>query len=159
MDGYQLARSVRKDEVYSQIPLIAVSSLADARHVNEGLKAGFNVYLEKLNQELLLSSTAKLIEQPKRNAVEAIAGISQAVEKLNGLSGVVAAAVEEQTATTNEISRVVVESKKGVENIADIIKSVSLAANASNVSSNQTLSASKELGLLAEKLSELAKSK
>ncbi|MGZ3768338.1 MAG: chemotaxis protein CheW [Bdellovibrio sp.] len=65
IDGYQLARSIRKNSSCSQIPMIAVSSLADAKHVNEGFKAGFNIYLEKLNQDLLLSSAAKLIE--KRN--------------------------------------------------------------------------------------------
>jgi methyl-accepting chemotaxis protein len=79
------------------------------------------------------------------------------VEKLNGISGVIAAAIEEQTATTNEISRVMVESRKGVAKIAGTIKAVSEAANASNVSSEQTLTASKELAQLADKLSAMVK--
>ena len=117
---------------------------------------------------MLFRSTAKAtddithkintIQGDTKNAVSSIAGISQAVEKLNGISGVIAAAVEEQTATTNEISRVVVESKKGVESIAGTIKIVSQAARESSTSSSQTLDASKELGQLAEKLSALVKS-
>jgi methyl-accepting chemotaxis protein len=70
---------------------------------------------------------------------------------------VIAAAVEEQTATTNEISRVVLESKKGVESIASTIKMVSGAATESTASCEQTLGASKELAQLAEKLSALVK--
>ena len=54
-----------------------------------------------------------------------------------------------------EISRVVVESKKGVESIAATVKTVSMAAHDSTASSNQTLAASKELAELSEKLSSL----
>ena len=80
-------------------------------------------------------------------------GISQAVEKLNAISGLIAAAVQEQTATANEISRVVLESKRGVESIASTVKTVSLAAIEGTASSNQTLGASKDLSHLAEMLS------
>lgn len=97
------------------------------------------------------------IQNDTQSAVEAIGGISQAVEKLNGIAGVIAAAVEEQTATTNEISRVVVQAKKGVESIAGTVKVVSMAASESTTSSNQTLAASRELSQLAEKLSTLVK--
>ncbi|MGZ3768340.1 MAG: methyl-accepting chemotaxis protein [Bdellovibrio sp.] len=152
--------------IAQQTNLLALNATIEAARAGEAGK-GFAVVANEVKE--LAKQTAKAtddithkigaIQTDTKGAVEAIAGISQAVEKLNGLSGVVAAAVEEQTATTNEISRVVVESKKGVENIAEIVKTVSMAANASNVSSNQTLSASRELGLLAEKMSELAKSK
>ncbi|MDZ4081716.1 MAG: methyl-accepting chemotaxis protein, partial [Bdellovibrionales bacterium] len=97
------------------------------------------------------------IQSDTSSAVEAIGGISEAVEKLNGISGVIAAAVEEQTATTNEVSRVVVESKKGVESIAATIKMVSMAANESTTASNQTLTASQDLSGLAERLTALIK--
>lgn len=152
--------------IAQQTNLLALNATIEAARAGEAGK-GFAVVANEVKE--LAKQTAKAtddithkigaIQTDTKSAVEAIAGISQAVEKLNGLSGVVAAAVEEQTATTNEISRVVVESKRGVENIAETVKTVSMAANASNVSSNQTLSASKELSLLAEKLSELAKSK
>lgn len=97
------------------------------------------------------------IQKDTQCAVEAIGGISTAVEKLNGISGVIAAAVEEQTATTNEISRVVAQSRKGVESIAGTIQSVAMAATESTASSDQTLVASTELAKLAEKLNALVK--
>lgn len=152
--------------IAQQTNLLALNATIEAARAGEAGK-GFAVVANEVKE--LAKQTAKAtddithkigaIQTDTKSAVESIAGISQAVEKLNSLSGVVAAAVEEQTATTNEISRVVVESKRGVENIAETVKTVSLAANASNVNSNQTLSASKELSLLAEKLSALAKSR
>ncbi len=150
--------------IAQQTNLLALNATIEAARAGEAGK-GFAVVANEVKE--LAKQTAKAtdditnkigaIQSESKSAVDAIAGISQAVEKLNGISGVIAAAVEEQTATTNEISRVVVESKKGVESIAGTIKTVSTAANESSASSSQTLSASKELALLAEKLSALVK--
>lgn len=148
------------NSIAQQTNLLALNATIEAARAGEAGK-GFAVVANEVKE--LAKQTAKAtddiahkvgaIQSDTQNAVEAIAGISQAVDKLNGLSGVIATAVEEQTATTNEISRVVVESKKGVESIASTVKVVSMAANASSASSSQTLGASKELAQLAEKLS------
>lgn len=61
MNGFRLAKSIRKHPVYSEVPMVAVSSLADAKHIREGLSAGFNVYLEKLDEDLLLQTVSELI--------------------------------------------------------------------------------------------------
>lgn len=150
--------------IAQQTNLLALNATIEAARAGEAGK-GFAVVANEVKE--LAKQTAKAtddithkigaIQTDTKSAVEAIAGISQAVEKLNGISGVIATAVEEQTATTNEISRVVVESKKGVESIANTVKTVSMAASASNASSNQTLSASKELAQLADTLSALVK--
>ncbi|MBX9766639.1 MAG: hypothetical protein K2X47_05150, partial [Bdellovibrionales bacterium] len=95
------------------------------------------------------------IQKETQSAVDAIGGISEAVEKLNTISGVIAAAVEEQTATTNEVSRVVVQAKKSVESIATTINAVSNAAGESTVAATQTLGASKGLAELAGRLTTL----
>lgn len=148
------------NSIAQQTNLLALNATIEAARAGEAGK-GFAVVANEVKE--LAKQTAKAtddiahkvgaIQADTQGAVEAIAGISQAVDKLNGLSGVIATAVEEQTATTNEISRVVVESKKGVESIASTVKVVSMAANASSASSSQTLGASKELAQLAEKLS------
>ena len=69
--------------------------------------------------------------------------------------GAAAAAVEEQTATTNEVSRVIGESKQGVESIASTIREVSAAAVQSAEKCEQTLRSSEVLSGLAEKLKNL----
>jgi methyl-accepting chemotaxis protein len=50
---------------------------------------------------------------------------SESVEKLSSVSNVIASAVEEQTATTAEIARVMNESKRGVERIETAIRMAS----------------------------------
>ncbi len=152
--------------IAQQTNLLALNATIEAARAGEAGK-GFAVVANEVKE--LAKQTAKAtnditnkigaIQNDTKSAVDAIAGISQAVEKLNGISGIIAAAIEEQTATTNEISRVVVQSKKGVESIASTIKIVSMAANESNSSSAQTLIASRELAQLAEKLTALSKKK
>lgn len=150
--------------IAQQTNLLALNATIEAARAGEAGK-GFAVVANEVKE--LAKQTAKAtdeitlkisaIQSVTKNAIESIGGISSAVEKLNGISGVIAAAVEEQTATTNEISRVVVESKKGVEVIAKTIKVVSTSANESKTSSSQTLTASNELSKLAEKLNSLVK--
>jgi methyl-accepting chemotaxis protein len=150
--------------IAQQTNLLALNATIEAARAGEAGK-GFAVVANEVKE--LAKQTAKAtndithkigaIQSDTQSAVEAIGGISQAVEKLNGIAGVIAAAVEEQTATTNEISRVVVQSKQGVESIAGTIKTVSMAATESTAASEQTLTASKELSQLAERLTNLVK--
>ncbi len=146
--------------IAQQTNLLALNATIEAARAGEAGK-GFAVVANEVKE--LAKQTAKAteditnkigaIQNDTKSAVEAIAGISDAVEKLNGISAVIAAAVEEQTATTNEISRVVIESKRGVESISGTIKIVSSAASASMENSSQTLGSSEELSKLADTLS------
>jgi methyl-accepting chemotaxis protein len=152
------------NSIAQQTNLLALNATIEAARAGEAGR-GFAVVANEVKE--LAKQTAKAtddiaqkigaIQVDTQGAVEAIGGISEAVEKLNSLSSVVATAIEEQTATTNEISRVVVESKKGVEAIAGTVKNVSVAADAGSASSGQTLTAAKELAQLAERLAILAK--
>jgi methyl-accepting chemotaxis protein len=145
--------------IAQQTNLLALNATIEAARAGDAGR-GFAVVANEVKE--LAKQTAKAtheitnkigaIQKDTQDAVSAIGGISEAVEKLNGISGVIAAAVEEQTATTNEVSRVVLESRKGVESIASTIKSVSLASTNSTAASEQTLAASKDLAKLAEKL-------
>jgi methyl-accepting chemotaxis protein len=148
--------------IAQQTNLLALNATIEAARAGEAGK-GFAVVANEVKE--LAKQTAKAtnditnkigaIQKDTQNAVNAIGGISEAVEKLNSISGVIAAAVEEQTATTNEVSRVVAQSKRGVENIANTIKSVSNSASEGMAASTQTLGASKELSSLAVKLNAL----
>ncbi len=152
--------------IAQQTNLLALNATIEAARAGEAGR-GFAVVANEVKE--LAKQTARAtddithkigaIQNDTKGAVEAISGISQAVEKLNGISGIIAAAVEEQTATTNEISRIVVQAKKGVENIADTVKGVASSATESYAGSEQTLTASRELAMLAEKLTSISRKK
>lgn len=145
--------------IAQQTNLLALNATIEAARAGDAGR-GFAVVANEVKE--LAKQTARAtdditnrigaIQKDTQNAVEAIGGISEAVDKLNGISGVIAAAVEEQTATTNEVSRVVVEAKKNVESIAATVKAVSKTATNSTAASEQTLASSQNLAGLAEKL-------
>src|SRR5690606_23766479 len=53
VNGFELARTIRMEKRWKALPMIALSSKADKGHVEKGMKAGFNMYLEKLKPQVL----------------------------------------------------------------------------------------------------------
>lgn len=150
------------NSIAQQTNLLALNATIEAARAGEAGK-GFAVVANEVKE--LAKQTAKAtnditlkisaIQTDTKSAIEAIGGISDAVERLNSISGTIASAVEEQTATTNEVSRVVIQSKKGVEGISSAINAVAATAEQSTAASQQTLASARELSSLAERLSTL----
>lgn len=148
--------------IAQQTNLLALNATIEAARAGDAGK-GFAVVANEVKE--LAKQTAKAtdeisqkisaIQLDSEGAVTAIGGIAKGIEQLNGISVTIAAAIEEQTATTGEVGRIVQESSKAVEGISSTIRDVSTAAEQSSVGSNQTLEAAKGLNQLAEKLKEL----
>lgn len=65
LDGLSLTRRIRGDSRFSQLPIIALSSLADEEEIERARAAGVTEYQVKLDPDLLLNSLTKtLASQP-----------------------------------------------------------------------------------------------
>jgi methyl-accepting chemotaxis protein len=150
--------------IAQQTNLLALNATIEAARAGDAGR-GFAVVANEVKE--LAKQTAKAteditskitgIQKDSSSAVDAVAAIGQTIEKLNGIAGAIAASVEEQSATTNEVSRVVQESARGVLSITDNVKVVSQSASETLTGANQVLSAAKSLSELASRLEELVK--
>jgi methyl-accepting chemotaxis protein len=77
------------------------------------------------------------------------------IHQINEISGTIATAVEEQSATTNEMTRNVAEAAKGSGDITRNIGGVAEAAHGTSTSSQESLKAANDLAELAAQLRSL----
>ena len=79
----------------------------------------------------------------------------ESIGKINEIQGTIATAVEEQTSTTNEVTRNVTEAATGATEIASNISGVAQAAQDSSEGAATTQNAASSLAQLAEELTRL----
>ena len=87
--------------------------------------------------------------------MEALADISGVIARMNDISSTIASAVEEQTATTNEIARNVSDAAKGGSLVTNNIESVAQAAKGTAEGAQETLGAAGELAKMAAELQKM----
>ncbi|MGB8168670.1 MAG: PAS domain-containing methyl-accepting chemotaxis protein [Chthoniobacteraceae bacterium] len=151
--------------IAQQTNLLALNATIEAARAGEAGK-GFAVVANEVKE--LAKETAKAtedisqkieaIQADTKSAVAAIAEISAVIARINDYQNTIASAVEEQTATTNEISRNVAEAAKGSTEIAENSTGVATAAKSTSSGANDTLQASAELARMAAELQEVVAS-
>ncbi|KAB2642699.1 MAG: PAS domain S-box protein [Verrucomicrobia bacterium] len=149
--------------IAQQTNLLALNATIEAARAGEAGK-GFAVVANEVKE--LAKETAKAtedisqkieaIQSDTTSAVSAIGEISEIIAKISDFQNTIASAVEEQTATTNEISRNVAEAAKGSTEIAQNITGVAQAAKVTMAGANDTQKASAELSRMAAELQQLA---
>jgi methyl-accepting chemotaxis protein len=145
--------------IAQQTNLLALNATIEAARAGEAGK-GFAVVANEVKE--LAKQTAKAtkeigqkidaIQGDTNGAVQAIEEISTIIAKINQFSDSIAAAVEEQTVTTNEISRSVSEAAKGVHDIAQNIGGVAVAAKDTTGGAHGLQTASQELSQMASRM-------
>jgi methyl-accepting chemotaxis protein len=148
--------------IAEQTNLLALNATIEAARAGEAGK-GFAVVateVKELAQETAratedISRTIQVIQTDSTAAAAAIGQIAEVIGQINGFQTTIASAVEEQTATTNEMSRNVSEAATGTGEIARNITGVADAAQSTSAGVAQSREAAENLAEMSADLQKL----
>ncbi len=145
--------------IAQQTNLLALNATIEAARAGEAGK-GFAVVANEVKE--LAKETAKATEDISRKieaiqtdtkgAVEAIGQIGTVIVQINDIQNTIASAVEEQSATTNEISRNLAEAARGSSEITKNITGVAEAAHSTTAGATDTQKAAQSLERMSAEL-------
>jgi methyl-accepting chemotaxis protein len=139
--------------------LLALNAAIEAARAGEAGK-GFAVVANEVKELARQTAAAtedisqkiEAIQTDTKGAVDAIEKIREIIHQINDNQNTIASAVEEQTATVNEVARNANEAAKGSTDIARNISKVAQGADTTLEGAKQTLQAAEELARLSNKL-------
>lgn len=148
--------------IAQQTNLLALNATIEAARAGEAGK-GFAVVANEVKE--LAKQTAKAtedigrkieaIQADTKSSVDAIGQIGTIIGRINDIQSTIASAVEEQTATTAEISRNVGEAALGSREIAQNVMGVAQAARSTTEGAANTKASAEELARMAVELQHL----
>jgi methyl-accepting chemotaxis protein len=148
--------------IAQQTNLLALNATIEAARAGEAGK-GFAVVANEVKE--LAKQTARAtedigrkieaIQRDTQGAIEAIGQIADLIGQINSYHITIAGAVEEQTATTNEIGRTVADAARGSGEVARSMGAVAQAVQGTSTGAAETRRSAEELSRMALALQEL----
>jgi methyl-accepting chemotaxis protein len=150
--------------IAQQTNLLALNATIEAARAGEAGK-GFavvaNEVKELAKQTALatedISRKINAIQLDTKDAVTTIGTVTGIINQINNISATIAAAVEQQSATTNEMTRNVSEAASGAGDISSNIGGVTEAAEGTLARARESQKAAQEMASIAAELSILIK--
>jgi len=145
--------------IAQQTNLLALNATIEAARAGEAGK-GFAVVANEVKELAKqtaqatedISQRIEAIQSGSQGAVEGIGQVGEIIGKINDISNTIASAVEEQTATTNEIARNVSDAARGSVEITDNITGVATSADSARSGSDEALVAAQGVSDISGRL-------
>ena len=148
--------------IAEQTNLLALNATIEAARAGDAGK-GFAVVageVKDLAQETAratgdIAQRVETIQADTQRAIEAISGIADVISKINEHQTTIATAVEEQSATTNEMNRSITDAATGAQDIAGNIGVVAESVRTTLGRTRETFAAAEELTSTSNELQTL----